>query len=216
MQLKKRFSVRTAAAAGAMAVTMFATSMPVMASSGLGLDAKVRLGLDADFKEVKELQKEIRKDLKDAGKFERKLRFEASATVTDERKEKAKDRKVCRRVAEDAYKVSLKAAQAEHAAAFKVANQAYLAALKSARNAYHASVKAALGLTVSASGTGATGSASGTIVADLSAARKTYRDAVRKAQDDYSAAKKRIRAEYRVDLEAARTTRRAADEACKA
>ena len=90
MQLKKRFSVRKSVAAGAMAVAMFAASMPAMASNGLGLGLNADLRLERD--EAKSLGQQIKaelkgakQDLKAAAKLEAKLKLNASATTTPEK-----------------------------------------------------------------------------------------------------------------------------------
>src|SRR5688572_12947200 len=95
MQLKKRFSVRKSVAAGAMAVAMFATSMPAMASNGFGLgldlDARINARIAKDENgenrgrsaDAKNLNEQIRAELKSVKEDIRAaVKLSASGTVT--------------------------------------------------------------------------------------------------------------------------------------
>lgn len=222
MQLKKRFSVRKSVAAGAMAVAMFAASMPAMASSGfgLGLDGRVNVRLSRgddegergrhddeakDFaRQVKNELKAAKEDLKAAAKLK-----SASATPAESATGTVQARKECRKEAQSEYAASLKEARAERDADMKAARETYLAALKAARVSFRAAVK--LGVTGSASGTSATTTAQ----VDLHAARKDYQEAVKKAQKAFRDAKHAAAARYHADAKAARAAHEVAIKGCK-
>jgi len=225
MQLKKRYSVRKGVAAGAMAVAMFATSMPAMASNGFGLGLGVRgraqvdqgdddhqgefegrgmklgIGLGAD---IRTELKSIRKELKDAAKlFRRQEKADRSASATEE----VAALKQCRAQARETYDASLKTARDERDAGLRTARTEYLSALRAAR----AKFQAAIGLNLS----GADGSATATAIADFTAARETYVTEMRAAYKKFSETKKGVQAAYHEETKAARTALDAVVSACK-
>ena len=215
MQLKKKLAIKKHLAAGAVTAVMLFTSLPAMASDGLGLEGRFglhlglggddRKGLSSDVRElqreIKEEAKEIRKELKNS----EKSRVTASASVSVE----VTERKQCKKMTDTAYKSAVVKAREEREAGFKAAQQTYLNDLKAARDAFRAS------MTASASGSQATVSTS-TSLELKEAARKAYRAAVKKAQKTFSEAKKSIGAAYHDDLKAAKSAREQAAKACKA
>jgi hypothetical protein len=231
MQLKKRFSVRKSVAAGAMAVAMFATSMPAMASNGLGIG----LGLEArggrlmargdddregrengGSDEAKGLQAQIKTELKAIKtdlKASSKLQV-GSATSSATGTGSVEARKQCRKAAQTAYAAALEDAREERDAGLKAAREKYLAALKAARDAFHVSLKAVVSGSVTGSASG-TASATGTAQVDLRTARKTYQEAVKKAQQDFRDAKRAVSAAYHADTKAAREAHKTSTVACK-
>ncbi|MEK7546497.1 MAG: hypothetical protein AAB554_05545 [Patescibacteria group bacterium] len=228
MQLKKRFSVRKSVAAGAMAVAMFATSMPALASNGLGFGLGLDVGAQARFAgnddhkegkaglklgintEIKEELKAIKLELKLASQSEKSENFGRSATLTSE----VELRKQCRKTAQADYDQAMSAARAERDADMKKARESYLAALKAARAAYHASIATGTATVVTGSTTGTT-SATVTVQVDARVSRKTYQQAVKKAQKDFRDAKDAASSAYHADTKAARDAHKAAYKACK-
>jgi hypothetical protein len=211
MQLKKRFSVRKGVAAGAMAVAMFATSMPALASNGAGIgigisghsdpnhgklernfrhgDSKARQAYKDDLQGLRALKKEVRDDLKSAWKGQRNDR-DASNTA------QSAAIKQCRKTAKDAYSDAASKAREERDSGLKSAVDTYKAALKSAQSAFQATVDAGSGLDVTA------------------AARLTYRTAISDAHKAFRSAKISVLAAYRTEIEAARKAEKEAKDSC--
>lgn len=200
MQLKKRFSVRKSVAAGAMAMAMFAVSMPAMAhGNGLGLNLGFRGRAQADVGlegEIKAELKSIRAEMKQVAKPER-----GQGSVETEA------RKQCRVKARETHAARLGTARDERDAGLRKARTEYLAALKSAR----ATFRLAIGL--KADGTGTATVVAGS--AAFEAARTSYQDAMRKAHEKFSSAKRSVQAEYHADVKVSKDALEAAVDTCK-
>ncbi len=207
MQLKKRFSVRNGVAAGAMAVALFAGSLPAMASNGAGAGVKMELSVQGEgehaklerkgrletsgmVRELKELNKDVRHELRDG-------RDRENATSTGQ----TEAAKLCRKTSKDTFAAATLQARTEKEASMKSALETYLAAIKSARAAYHASIDV---------GT----STSPTSTDGFIAARLTYRTAIENAKNAFRDAKTKINADYRAKIDAATTARKTANQVC--
>ncbi len=225
MQLKKRFTIKKQLAVGAVTAVMLVTSLPALASDGLGLEGRfgLHLGLsehvhaesgDRDDSsgdrglgaEIKDELLAVRQELKASAKLKFKGELEdADASSSDDTTSTAQvaERQQCKKEARTAFQASLAKARDERDAAQKDAQTAYLAALKSARDAFHASVSAS----VSASGTGE-------ISANVSA-RLAYHQAVKAAQKAFRDAKKKAANDYHAETKAARAIFDASVKSCK-
>ncbi len=187
MQLKKKFALKKRLAVGAVTVAMIASSVPALAAEGHGHG-----GRSAGHGTSSQVNRGSRHSGYSGNK--------GLNCLTDAR---------------HAYAQELKNAQAERDAARKAALDAYHAAMQTAREDYQTDLFHSATVTPVVFGDGKlTFVASSTNQAAKRAARQKYHDAVKKAQSDFSVAKKQLMQQYRDELKAARDKYKADSQAC--
>lgn len=221
-------------AAGAVAVAMFATSMPAMASNGLGLGHGIgrglNLGLGLSLHAGAKADKGDRKEDKHAGDARADLHADAGlladlSALKALTKEVRDDFKSIRKDDRFNAAASTTAEIAARKQCLKTAKDARVDAVAHARTERDSGLKSAVETYLAAltsarnayhASVGVSGSATSTSAIDIQlVARLKYRTAVSDAQKAFHAAKASVMAGYRADLAAARAVEKTADSACK-